>query len=961
MGQTYYYSNNYLENGSFEILYINHGTEQEPDLEVFEDYVFPNWENQVSYSIGKLIFSGTDPIDANGWISPNPWWSLTYSPTQPTFNGYGGGTSDYFHKYGTSKGKWENISSYLGCYRKPYHGDGYTGIVLLDNIKEQYSQSTFDVWKEYIHSKIPLLMPPGEYHVSFRISKAPATSNNDFTNHSIGNFGAYFSRERLIQDYLYPSYPKGSKGLFNSGTHPDANNPIVLKTQNITSEPNVNGEGGWDIVEGTIEIPDISGQSLQYYITIGHFDDEPIRIYNKVLPPASPDDFVMMYYFIDSVQVRRISECNYNIQILEDPCYYDANSNKIGTEYTVVITKEGVCEDFDDIGQIRISQKGGEVGYINWTEVGMEDVASNPNVTVFVYGSTTTYTYKKFVVYDDDDLNQIIGFRVELITNHNYRTLPIDHGFLEKVYEPCCDCNTIDLTDVNTEDWISLGNEVPLTPADTACLIDLSLMIPSPYDACFTHLKLYAHNQIDGEIINSEMTSVDMFETLTEAYTLKFGDETIVTLTLYRQENDSTPCIINKIYKCPCDCPEEMEDWFTMTIGPMPDSCETDCYVQHNLNIPEYYSCFKYYFYSNPHQGIEAGVEPLSLDDVEDQISQFDGCLGYGESSGAIITLLRYPGDTEPCILEYSVHCDSNIVIPDWIPLPCDTTCAIPYDTDTLTIELDNCPECYILSYYRTRVNCDDEQEIELSALIYGQTCYYCPYTEDVIFKEVIEKIIKNNKMTFKPLNIEECDTTWRIGIGTCWAWVRYYYYKVKWEIEIDPSTGLTRLKISLIPRSFLIHKKCNETECCTLPVEVCRDLNNEIIITPRSLPESWDICNPMFIFDFWMRSSICEPKCHWFNVFNPHTIIEPKGDNNLNNHNYDISSTKEENIKQNTEATIIIYDLIGRQVLSRQIAINNDETESILRISDLISGIYRYIIMIDGKVVKSDKIIITK
>ena len=526
-----------------------------------------------------------------------------------------------------------------------------------------------------------------------------------------------------------------------------------------------------------------------------------------------------------------------------------------------------------------------------------------------------------------------------------------------------CECSMLD----QPENWITLGNDSePLTPEDTVCIIDLSLDIPSPYDDCFSHFKLVVNNQIGGEIINSEIKSLNWFESIVMPYTLRFGEETVITLTLYRHENDKSPCTINKVYKCPCDCPEETEDWFTMTIGPMPDSCETDCYVQHNLNIPEHIDCFKYYYYSNPQQGIEAGEEPFSLDDVEDQISQFNGCIGYGETSGAIVTLLRYPGDTEPCILEYSVHCDSNIVIPDWIPPPCDTTCAIPYDLDTLSYTSTICPNCEILVWYRTRVNCEGEQELEVFKITYLlRGCDKC--NEDVIFREAVYRIIKRNKMVFEPVSVG-CDTTWRVGMGSCWAWTSELYFTIAIEVIRDPVTGIIiSIDIRLIPHERWIHKKCDDTDCCSILIEVCRDLNNDVTITPIAGPDEWQECDPHMIFDIWGRGYLCAPKCDWLIGWYPY-LIEPKDDNSknhlnhsINQHNNYVSSIQEGNVLKITEATIIIYDLIGRQVLSRQITINNNETESVLQIKDLNNGVYRYVIMIDGKVIKSDKILITK
>ncbi|MBX3042895.1 MAG: T9SS type A sorting domain-containing protein [Candidatus Kapabacteria bacterium] len=590
----------------------------------------------------------------------------------------------------------------------------------------------------------------------------------------------------------------------------------------------------------------------------------------------------------------------------------------------------------------------------------------NTNLT-----STNTLT-KLAYIYSDADWNtgETIKFNqsenlIYLAGNKRITTSDQDMAFYTLNKRPCtiaqnCNCGML----YNPDEWLTFGNEEePITPEDTVCLINLSLDIPPPYDACFSHFKIVVNNLIGGEIINSEIMSIHHFHTYVNQYSLRFGEETVVVLTLFRHEDDNEPCIINKIYKCPCDCPEEMEDWFTMTIGPMPDSCETDCYVQHNLNIPEHFDCFQFYYYSNPLQGIEAGEEPYCLED--EPITQFDGCIGYGEMSVAVITLLRYPGDPDPCILEYFVQCDSNIVIPDWIPLPCDTSCAISYDLDSLTYTSDICPNCIIQVWFRSRVNCEDEQELEVFGIRYWSVeCNFCD--EEVLFKEAVYRIIKLNPMGFEPVSIG-CDLTWRVGIGSCWAWISQFNYTISVEIIRDPTTGFISFDIKIIPHEFKIHKKCDDTDCCSMLIEVCRDLNTDVTITPIWGPDEWQECDPHMIFDIWGRGYLCYPKCDWFYEWYP-PLIEPKDDNFINHLNHSvnqqnnyISSIKDESVLKNTEATIIIYDLIGRQVLSRQITITNNATESILSISDLNSGVYRYVIMIDGKVVKSDKIIITK
>ena len=1008
MGQTYYYSNNYLENGSFEIQYYNSGTEQEPFFTPLETFLFPNNFNQVSYSIGDLKYNGSNVIGADGWFSPNNWDFLT-NKFSPSISGYGGGTSDYYHEYGTGIGKWGPDNTFAG-FRKPAHGKGYVGFLLMEN----HPESDYDIWKEYVQTKVPNLLTPGDYDVSFRVSKARPTIENGFTVHSIGNIGAYFSRERLVQDYLYNNYPTGPKGFFNSATHPNSTNPIVLKNERITTIPDVNGEGEWDIVEGSIHIPVQTG-GYSYYLTIGHFDlNDPVYLWNKVDNDAVSSTFIKMYYFIDSVIVRRKSLCEYNVQITQDKCHYDEGHNKVGTEYTVTITKQGECINYDNFDQIRISVKGG-IGNNNtsWAITDLVNINNNPNVTVTQNGGIMTYVYKKVVIYDDEDIDKLVGLKAEVITNYDGGIKPIDFNFTNELYEPCCDCYTIDLTDVNTEDWIEFEPfEQGSGFVDAGCPLDILLNIPSPYDACFTHFKLNIETQYGGVILNSAIHEISDFQSTTVQTVLRMGETADITITLYKGEGDEQPCIISKNYKCPCKCSDEgmMPGLITFNADGQGECDEDNCSIQVGFNTSPTFiqDCFTHVRYSSNIDGFGAVTEnivPLSSFDP----SVMNLCLELGDTYHVKIELMKGLDDEEPCLFQNSYYCKYKYE---------DFLCAYPCENEwekynEVVKICDNC-ELHVTFYARKCGNFQDIQVVDIQTVIGNTSLPSCcnGVPSDSIFHWALRGIIAINPMKFDPFPVkpneyqpEFCHYQYRVAKPSCWATlVRYKCLGVQ---PIPPSIdGLSNTEHQLTTtenpydpgyemgcpcpqgcKKTVIHKAC-QSDCCRIWLEVCRYHMDPYEITritqiavleggSECIGQSFNFivkddlgqpitinkpcvfnCNILFSFgDPYVEESLQSPgEVLNYESANTEFItkddIELKYSINTSNNGFSLS-INETNARK---ITLTIHNLYGTTMYTHDLQKNQQFT-----ISNYPSGVYFYSISADGIMFESDKFFIIK
>ncbi|MCW5883825.1 MAG: T9SS type A sorting domain-containing protein, partial [Candidatus Kapabacteria bacterium] len=422
----------------------------------------------------------------------------------------------------------------------------------------------------------------------------------------------------------------------------------------------------------------------------------------------------------------------------------------------------------------------------------------------------------------------------------------------------------------------------------------------------------------------------------------------------YSYSRDASQC---------CECPDETTNgWFTTTVGPNPDLCPDGCAVVHNLNIPDNITCFKYYYYDNLPMNVIASEPPHSIETYP--ISNYNGCINPGETSEAYITLLRYPGDPNPCILSHTKFCDTTN-IPDTIdidlPEPCMTECeGETWEYHVAIYPSDICPGCNVQVNYVTRT-CQGKQELEILALVRKNwQCELC--SKDLLMKEAFGKIINMNEMQFKPQQPGQCDTTWQVGSGGCWATYPEYYMR-----RADPILDPTYNPFDFVIDSVMVSVKCDSSDCCILPITVCKD-SNGVHVMPNIVPDWLSICGFNFI-NIWGNLYFCLPNCDWmlligdfyplainkklienFNIENINTTI---GTINYNKESIDLSKY----IKKGQKAELKIYNLHGSVI--HNIVFTDTNKHLNLNTINLSNGVYFYSLVIDGISVKTEKVII--
>ncbi|MBX3043735.1 MAG: T9SS type A sorting domain-containing protein [Candidatus Kapabacteria bacterium] len=432
----------------------------------------------------------------------------------------------------------------------------------------------------------------------------------------------------------------------------------------------------------------------------------------------------------------------------------------------------------------------------------------------------------------------------------------------------------------------------------------------------------------------------------------------------YREEGWNSFTFETDASQC-CECPPHQNTWFTVQAFADP-SCPDGCRYVHTLNIPENITCYKYYSYENIPQGINDININRSL--TNEPISMYDGCMPYGTTTSPAIMLQRYPNDPEACEMFAEAICDTTIAPDPDVPDPCSTDCAGIWDLRTIDMPLD--VDCNAKIYYYTRDNCG-KQELEITMIsISGPGCS-SSYNNASLMRKAFNFIVYENQMQFQPQDPGQCDTTWQVGSGGCWASYYLYYWKIVFP---DPMPDPTQNPFPIFVRdSILHHVKCDSTDCCFIPIKVCRYPDG--IRVYRDIGPLHSNCDSIKTTDIYGRQFDCAPNCNWLDSLEIEPWSPPVYENIMLNKNIIKNLNNKEihtqwvNSKLGltyfkpdiTSASIKIFDLQGRVIKNIQLKTTNNVTNEEFDFSDLNNGIYFYNIYFDGVVIKSDKIIIIK
>ncbi len=284
-----------------------------------------------------------------------------------------------------------------------------------------------------------------------------------------------------------------------------------------------------------------------------------------------------------------------------------------------------------------------------------------------------------------------------------------------------------------------------------------------------------------------------------------------------------------------------------------------------------------------------------------------------------------------------------------------------------LVLSMSSCPGCEIRIHYVTRDNCAGKQELQILRMEQlNPSCWSCP--DDSIYSESIKFVIATNAMNFRP-NIEDnCDTTWRVGMGACWTSWEYYQLRRVWNEFSHNNPGGEWV---IVTDTITVMEVCDSTACCFNQITVCRT-SEGINISIDSTSTAILACLSAFSRNQWGLPVFCLPVCHWLDAISGYygfSIGKRNIDNSkLWNSNYKISSdiyNDNLNIQIYSDtrkrAIIFIYDLLGNQIYAEEIITQIGATKHTIELTTFITGLYIYTITIDDRIIKSDKFIYLK
>ncbi|MBS3999298.1 MAG: T9SS type A sorting domain-containing protein, partial [Desulfobulbaceae bacterium] len=417
-----------------------------------------------------------------------------------------------------------------------------------------------------------------------------------------------------------------------------------------------------------------------------------------------------------------------------------------------------------------------------------------------------------------------------------------------------------------------------------------------------------------------------------------------------------------------CGC-EGSSTWLTASMH-ADTLCPDSCTIRLDLDIPDSLTCFKYFMtlpqMTGNHQPIEITPE---------NISNFYLCLGPGQSKNVTMRLFASLGEYTHifagCYLYANFSCDTvpHIEFPEIDP-PCSEECpdsAWTKYTDVIPIGLP-CPDCYVKVDYIART-CNGKQELQITRFFTNNTFYCSDCSDDVIYSRAIKYIINKNDMNFKPNIPDECDTTWRVGVGSCWATWEYYQYIMKWQDAGPSGPGWVSVLDTIVVREV-----CDSVQCCYDIVTVCRLAEGGIDISIDSVSTRFINCLFKSKLTYSGLLVFCTPACHWIDSLEgpynfPYIIEKNSTLENFDYYNdYKISAyTLDENLVfeiqslSSANADIRIYDLLGNLIITKAINISSSRGVHKVDISKLQTGTYVYSVTIDNKLIKSDKFMYLK
>lgn len=287
------------------------------------------------------------------------------------------------------------------------------------------------------------------------------------------------------------------------------------------------------------------------------------------------------------------------------------------------------------------------------------------------------------------------------------------------------------------------------------------------------------------------------------------------------------------------------------------------------------------------------------------------------------------------------------------VPEPCNPDCfETPFPIPGFYAEYDMTPlDCKLKIWYTYRHACNYYYDVQILKIVTeGSQCWaYMPLEK--LFKTAYYRLIKENPMGYPPMcegdkDVFLCNEQWRISQASCWA-----------TYDIDCAGHQCTVTVP-----------CIGTDCCLQRMRICRDCPEGIIqVDPLGDPWPSQNCGASSPPPGAPPGTHCNPVCNWF-LYSDGGIILPgseesskagnkKGGIEIHSNEFPISITSEKEGKY----VIHITDAYGNIYIQQSGKLEVGKNKINIKLQDLKEGNYIYSISVDGVLLESDKIILTK
>jgi hypothetical protein len=408
-------------------------------------------------------------------------------------------------------------------------------------------------------------------------------------------------------------------------------------------------------------------------------------------------------------------------------------------------------------------------------------------------------------------------------------------------------------------------------------------------------------------------------------------------------------------------------DQIKLNIDLVKEGCpDGKCMIIQSWEIPDpRYDCFHYFIFEGNTLVFDPNNPP--------ELPFADPCVEPDELISGTVSLLRFLGDPNPCIINYQAYCPVAEVRQGCNPDSCEDQWYYGALLEKPINEGD-CQGCELNIYFKYRKTCGNWQDLQILGIDKhnpNTDSITCNCTNDEIFRIALDMLIKVNPMNFKPKwppdsSGDTCSILWRVSLNSCWT--DWFYDPMapivgkgkNPNLQSDPNEDP-------INQLWHIFRPCDST-CCARRFRVCRTCDTCVTYEDLGTLSGGISCDTVK----YNNNLDCYFACDFFNdihysilpEFTEEHILIVNDNSEVGNIKLHYDNSKMTLIIENIESPsvdISLYNITGKLAVSKNEFIVKNKNFIEVDLTSLNSGVYMYRISGKNGLLTSGKIVIIR